>query len=95
MRYTIIIAVALLCCGHAAAGDVLDRQPLVVFAEHFNQDNERQLKIADTAAGQRRISGYYKQGDPDGVVKAIRNLFPDLVVLETDYGWIIESPNQR
>jgi len=74
---------------------VLERQPLAVVAARFNRDNRKQLHIADAAAGAKRISGRYKTGDPEELVHALTELYPDLEVRETEDGWIVEAQNQK
>jgi transmembrane sensor len=77
----------------ASQSDVLmfDRQRLSVVAVRFNLENRRQLRIEGPAASQKRISGRYKTDDPEGLVRAIRELYPDLAVRETEAGWVVEE----
>jgi transmembrane sensor len=68
-----------------------DRQRLSIVAAQFNTYNRRQLRIADRAAGEKRISGTYRADHPEGLVLAILDMYPDLTVRETEDGWVVEE----
>ena len=70
---------------------VFDHQRLSVVAARINLETRRQLWIADSAAGDKRISGRYKTDHPEGLVLAIRDLYPDLTVRETEDGWVVQE----
>lgn len=73
---------------------LFDNQALSIVAARINLNNRRQFRIADSAAGQKRISGRYKTDHPEGLVLAIRELYPDLDVHETDDGWVVSERRQ-
>ena len=70
---------------------VFDHLRLSVVAERFNLDSRRQLRIADATAGEKPISGRYKTDNPQGLVLAILDLYPELTVLETEDGWVVQG----
>lgn len=72
----------------------LDHEPLAAFAAELNRHSAQQIIIADAVAGEKQISGYYRGGDTEGVVKAIAYLYPDLEVRQVEGGWVIRSADQ-
>lgn len=68
---------------------VFDQEQLATAARRINFDNRRQLRFADPAAGQRPINGRYMTDDPEGLVRAIQSIYPDLEVQETNDGWLV------
>jgi transmembrane sensor len=75
---------------------VLRNQPLSAVVEKFNGNNRRQLRIADPAAGQERISGRFKTDHPEALMRVLQDqdLHPGITIWETDDGWIVEAPKR-
>jgi len=71
---------------------VFEHQSLAVAASRINLSCRRQLRFVDAAAGQKPISGRYMTDHPEGLVRAIQDLYPELVVRETDDGWLVSQP---
>jgi transmembrane sensor len=68
---------------------VFEHEPLSVVAERLNFSTRRQLRFADPGAAQRPISGRYITDHPEGLVLAIKDIYPDLEIRETDGGWVV------
>jgi len=90
-----ILAAAAICAAPSSSPSFhrleFHQEPLSVVAVRLNEVSRRQLRIADSFAGQKPISGLYAADDPKGFVLGILDLYPDLMMHETDDGWIIEK----